>query len=93
MASDEKDMSEDMLPSRSEVKKKDATMPGRGFAAETGEMTDGELTTREPGSRYSAVLNERANKSIRRNAGPDRPSANDGMVPGASFGQRKTGKV
>ena len=49
------------------------------------------------GTKYTAVLNERENKSINRNNGSDivRADANGGMIPnaGISRASRKTGRV
>ena len=46
----------------------EATVPAHASAALMGERTDGEFPG--AGSRYSATLNERANKSNTRNRGP-----------------------
>jgi hypothetical protein len=90
---DKKDVSE-TIPSRNTSKQGSATVPGHGTdAVMSGSVTDGELTTMAPGSRYSATLNERQNKSLNRNAGPGRPSANEGKLKTPAMSARKTGKV
>lgn len=60
-----------------------------------GPVSDGEKMG--VGTKYSATLNERDNKSINRNNGSDivRASANEGMLPNGSISRasRKTGRV
>ena len=80
-----------MIPSRSAKKQIEATHSGNGSAAESGQTGDGEGFG--VGSRYSATLNERENKSINRNNGDERPSANAGMLPTPGMSARKTGRV
>lgn len=80
-----------MIPSRSSKKRVDATAPAKGTDAEGGSTGDGEGFG--VGTKHSATLNERANKSINRNSGPERPSANSGMIATPSMGSRKTGRV
>lgn len=78
--------------SRSTKKKVDATNPGNGSSdTESGQMGDGEGFA--PGSRHSAIILERPNKSLNRNSGPERPDANTGMIPTVGKGVRKTGRV
>lgn len=84
-------MDDKMIPSRSAKKQVDATAPGHGSPTESGQLGDGEGFG--IGSKYSATLNERANKSINRNNGADRPSANTGMIATPGMGVRKTGRV
>jgi len=72
------------------------TIPARNtpnpLPVEGGQTTDGEMGG--VGSTYTAVLNERQNKSIRgTNIGPDRPSANTSMIPNVDDSVRKTGRV
>jgi hypothetical protein len=78
-------------PSRNKSHTRDVTMNPNPSAAEGGMPSEGEGMG--VGSTYSAVLNERPNKSINRNNGIDRPSANTGMIPGVTKAQRKTGRV
>ena len=80
-----------MYSSRSTKKKVDATLPGIGKVAEGGSPSEGEDSG--AGSRYQTVLVERENKSLNRNAGPERPSANPGMIPTVGQGVRKTGRI
>lgn len=77
--------------SRAAVHEKEVTRSGNKGDVESGEMTQGEGFG--PGTRYAATLNERENLSLNRNAGPDRPSANDGMIPVPDQSVRKTGKI
>lgn len=79
------------IPSRSTKKTVDATRPANPSPAQGGEPSEGENTG--VGTKYSAVLKERANKSLNRNAGPERPSANPGMIPTVSQSVRKTGRI
>lgn len=79
------------MPSRNSVHEKDVTRSGNKGDVEGGENADGEGFG--PGSRYAATLRERANKSLNRNAGPGRPSANDGVLPTPSQSVRKTGRI
>ena len=81
----------EMIPSRSAKQEVDVTREGHKPSVESGDVTDGEGFG--VGTRYSATLRERSNKSLNRNGGPSRPSANDGVVPAASMMDRKTGKV
>ena len=62
------------------------------MSAEGGQIGDGEEIG-GVGARYNATLNERMNKSLNRNAGPDRPMANRGFLPTPGMGVRKTGRV
>lgn len=82
-----------MIPSRNTVHKKDVTSSGNGTATEGGQQGDGEGFG--VGTKYSATLNERENKSINRNNSVERPSANTGVIPNGSIGKgsRKTGRV
>lgn len=80
------------LPSRASKHSEEATRSGNKGDVEGGDMTDGEFGA-EVGSRYSARLLERSNKSLNRNAGPSRPCANDGEIPVVDQGVRKTGRV
>lgn len=80
-----------MFHSRSTKKTVEATLPGKPGGAAGGEPTEGEGVP--AGVRYTAVLTERPNKSLNRNYGPVRPSANTGMVPTVSQGIRKTGRL
>lgn len=81
-----------MISSRSTKKTVEATRSGNGNSdVERGETGDGEGYG--VGTRFSATLNERANKSLNRNAGPSRPSANDGMIATPNQSVRKTGRV
>lgn len=77
---------------RNQAKRVAATTTGHGSAAAGGDMGDGEEIG-GVGSRHTATLNERANKSLNRNAGPSRPSANTGKVSTPGMGSRKTGRV
>lgn len=79
------------IPSRSTKKSVNAKNSANGAGADSGMASDGEGFG--VGSSYTAVLNERQNKSINRNNGADRPSANTGMVPTVSKESRKTGRV
>lgn len=80
------------MGSRVSTHKSDATLGGHAAgAADGGSEGDGEMGG--VGSSYRATLNERKNKSMNRNAGPDRPSANKGTLPLVSQGQRKSGKI
>lgn len=79
------------ISSRSTKKSVDATRPANPSPAEGGEPTDGENTG--VGTKYSAVLVERTNKSVTRNYGPTRPSANPGTIPTVSQSVRKTGRI
>lgn len=83
-------MRDPMHSGRNTKKSVDATRPGQPQATESGMTGDGEGMG--VGSRYSATLNERANKSLR-NVGPDRPSADNADVPTVGMGVRKTGRV
>ena len=78
-------------PSRSSTKTLDVTLPGGASGAEGGDPTEGEMNV--VGSSYRAIITERENKSLNRNAGPTRPSANPGMIPMVRQSQRKTGRV
>lgn len=77
--------------SRSKTRRKNATSKANGSGAESGSPTQGEDIA-PPGSRYSAVLNERANQSLLSDE-PGRPMANKGYVGSATKGSRNTGKV
>lgn len=81
------------IPSRNTTHQKDVTNSGNPTATEGGQTTDGEGFG--VGSRYSATLNERENKSINRNNSVERPSANTSTIPNGSIGKgsRKTGRV
>lgn len=79
-------------PSRNTKKEQDLTQESRPNPAEGGQMGDGEGFP--PGSKYSATLVERQNKSINRNNDvQDRPSANGAMLPNVDMGVRKTGRI
>jgi hypothetical protein len=80
-----------MQNSKSTKKAIDATLPGIGKVAEGGMPSEGEGVP--AGSRYTTTIVERDNKSNNRNMGPERPSANPGMVPTITQGVRKTGRV
>ena len=77
--------------SRNTSHTKKVTTSGNGKGGESGMMSQGEGFG--VGVSYSTVLNERENKSLNRNAGPSRPSANKGKIANPSMGIRKTGKV
>ncbi len=79
-----------MHNSRMQKHTHDATLPGRGSPAQSGMASEGEGGG--VGTKYSAVLVERPNKSLNRNAGPERPSANPGTIPMVTQGSRKTGR-
>jgi len=80
-------------PSRNTSHTKDVTASPNPGGAASGATSDGEGFG--VGTRFSATLNERENKSINRNNSVDRPSANTGMIPNAGIGKgsRKTGRV
>jgi hypothetical protein len=80
-----------MQNSRNSKRVVDATLPGVGKVAEGGEPSEGEGGG--VGTVHSAVLVERPNKSLNRNSGPTRPSANPGVVPTVGQGVRKTGRI
>ena len=82
-----------MKTSRNTKKTVAVTTSGNPTDAERGGTSEGEEFAKTPGSRYSAVINERDNKSYARNSGPERPSANSGTIPGVSMGKRKTGRI
>lgn len=79
--------------SRATRSRVDATTPGRSLSGSTGSPAPDGEEIRQVGSSYTAVLNERSNKSLNRNAGPSRPSANRGMIPTVSSAVRKTGRI
>jgi hypothetical protein len=80
------------LPSRNTQHKVAAKTPAeKSLTVEGGETSDGEGFG--VGTTYTAVLNERENKSLNRNAGPERPSANTGKISTVTRGARKTGRV
>lgn len=82
-------------PSRNTAHTKDVTMSPNATGAEGGMTSDGEGFG--VGTKFSAVLNERMNKSLNRNNGEDivRPQANTGMIPnaGISKASRKSGRI
>jgi hypothetical protein len=81
----------EQIPSRNAKHEDEVTRGGNPTSAESGDVTDGEGFG--PGARYTATLRERANKSLNRNAGPSRPSANAGELPSVTQGARKTGRI
>jgi hypothetical protein len=81
----------DVIPSRNATHEKEVTRSGHPLDVASGDETDGEGFG--VGTRYSATLRERSNKSLNRNAGPSRPSANTGEIPMVSQDQRKTGRI
>lgn len=78
--------------SRSRASNINATRGGNGSPAQGGMRGDGEEVG-GVGSIYAAVLNERMNKSLNRNAGPAHPSANTGTIANVSMASRNTGRV
>lgn len=82
-------------PSRNSAHQKDVTSSPNPKGSAGGQTSEGEGFG--VGTKYSATLNERPNKSINRNNGSEiaRPSANTGMIPNGSIGKgsRKTGRV
>ena len=78
--------------SRGTKKRVVATRTGHGSGAQSGATSEGEEIG-GTGVRYMTTLNERMNKSLNRNAGPERPSANKGAIPVIGQMYRKTGKV
>lgn len=82
-----------MIYSRNTAHSKEVTNNPNGTSTESGQQGDGEGFG--VGTKYSATLNERENKSINRNNGVERPSANTGKIDNAGIGKgsRKTGKV
>ena len=80
------------IPSRNASHQKDAKNPPNPDSADSGGgNTDGEGMG--VGTIYTATLNERENKSLNRNAGPGRPSANNGEIPTPDKKVRKTGRI
>lgn len=78
--------------SRNRTRRMNVTRGGHGSAASREMAGDGEEVG-GVGSRHSAVLNERANKSLNRNAGPSRGSVNNGTIPNVGMGSRRTGRT
>ncbi len=70
----------------------DVTNPGRGRGTvAVGSPSEGENIPVAAVQR--TVIVERENKSLNRNQGPTRPSANTGEIPIVRQGARKTGRV
>lgn len=80
-----------MIYSRASKNQADITRtPPPGAAAR---RTPGEGEGFGAGTSNRVVINERPNKSINRNNGVERPSANEGMIPVVTSGVRKTGRI
>ena len=77
--------------SRNTVSRVDVTRGGNSAGLSGDSMTDGEGFP--PGVRFSMIINERANKSLNRNSGPERSSANNGTIASVSMADRKTGRI
>lgn len=80
-----------MQSSRSTKKTVNASRRGNPSPAENGMMSEGEGMP--VAATQTTILNERPNKSVTRNNGNDRPSANPGMIPTVDQGVRKTGRI
>ncbi len=81
-----------MQNSRNRTHQVDATNAGIGLVAEGGMLSEGEGMGIS--GRNTGILNERPNKSLNRNSGPEgRPSANPATMPMAGRGARRTGRI
>lgn len=84
-------MGDGQIDSRSAVKEKDVTRHGTKGDVAGGEESLGE--GQGPSAVHTTRLREWPNKSLNRNAGPNRPSANIGMIPVPDQSVRKTGRI
>lgn len=81
------------MASRNQTRSYEATRTrGSVEDVDRGQLSDGEGFP--PGTANRAILNERVNKSLNRNAGPEgRPSANTGTIPLVTLDRRNTGRI
>lgn len=79
------------IPSRNASHTVNAKNAPNPLAVASGSASDGE--TAGVGTVYGATLSERENKSLNRNGGPERPSANLAEIPVVTKGVRKTGRI
>lgn len=77
--------------SRATKDKADITQPGSPSGAAPRSPGEGEGFG--AGNTNRAIINQRPNKSLNRNDGVERPSANTGRVPTVGAGVRKTGRI